>query len=189
MLVLPAHPARCTAQGSQQDYQRWSDYSERTSGLIYRDSVDPHWFGPEDRYLWYRIETAANSHEFVLVDAKNGERTAAFDHGRLASVLAKETEQQVDATSLDLQALEFTDEADECRFVFAGQRWIYALPDGPLSAAESSSQLANAPEGLPPQRVVARSRNSGDRTSIRFENRLDVDLKIQWVTADGALRP
>jgi dipeptidyl aminopeptidase/acylaminoacyl peptidase len=64
----------------------------------------PHWIGTEDRF-WVRIETA-KGHEFAIVDATNGQRTAAFDHAALAQALAKAGFKNLHPDSLPIDGIE-----------------------------------------------------------------------------------
>ncbi len=94
ILVGPTSDAR--AQGSQADYERASQYEQRTSGKVFRDRIQPQWL-PAVSQFWYRIDTGPNQWEFILVDAVRTERRAAFDHARLATALQTATGQPVEA--------------------------------------------------------------------------------------------
>lgn len=188
LLTCPVGFAR-SQEGQTRDrpeFERWRDYEARTRNKVFRDSVDPHWFGEQQNRFWYRIDTAEASHEYVLVDAATGDRRQAFDHARLAELLAEITGRKVVDHSLRLDALTFEEKLDTCRFRFAGRNWEFALPDGPLR--EIKSGVAGVSEGLPAEKQIARSRSGGDSTSIQFENRLDTELHYFWVMSDGALR-
>jgi hypothetical protein len=45
---------------------------------ILRDQLDPTWL-PDQHTFWYRVRTGADTHEFVLIDARTGTRKTATD--------------------------------------------------------------------------------------------------------------
>jgi len=54
------------------DYKRAQSLARRTEGKVFRDAVAPHWL-PDNRHFWYRVTTAPDTFEYVLVDADTGE--------------------------------------------------------------------------------------------------------------------
>lgn len=51
---------------------RAESLARRTEGKVFRDVVTPHWL-PDNRHFWYRVVTAPDTHEYVLVDVMAGE--------------------------------------------------------------------------------------------------------------------
>ena len=79
------------------------------SAAVYRDKVEPHWFAGTDgatNQFWYRVETARDRREFILVNAAEGKREPAFDHARVAEALAKLTGQPAEAGRLPVRSIE-----------------------------------------------------------------------------------
>jgi dipeptidyl aminopeptidase/acylaminoacyl peptidase len=178
---------RADAQGTADDYQRSASYAARTSDRVFADSVNANWFGDGDSHFWYRVDRGPERHRYVLVDCESASRSDAFDHSRLAELLTEASQTTVDADRLDLQGLRFADEITSCTFRFAERTWEFTLPAGPLrTIADEVSNAARA--GLKAEPQIARSRDGGERTPIRFENRLDRDLEYFWVMPDGKLR-
>jgi dipeptidyl aminopeptidase/acylaminoacyl peptidase len=60
------------AGDSAPDYERAQSLARRTEGKVFRDAVTPHWL-PDKQHFWYRVTTAPDTYEFVLVDAETGE--------------------------------------------------------------------------------------------------------------------
>jgi len=52
------------------------DLSKRTENKVFRSSVKPNWL-PDGKTFWYRVQTGAQAHEFVLINAATGERKTA----------------------------------------------------------------------------------------------------------------
>ena len=184
-LVVCSSAVDALAQGRKSDYERSRSYNERTRNRVFRDSVEPHWFD-DDNFFWYRVRVGQNAHEYVLVNVENGTRSPAFDHDALAQALNAATGSKVDPSKLGLSNLGF-DRGEACRFRFQNRSWTFQLPDGPLE--ESATGLAQIKgEGLSPENQIVRSRNGGERTDIKFDNRLDRALEYFWVMPDGGLR-
>ncbi len=186
-----AFPAdRAWGQGSRQDYGRSDSYDRRTRDLVYRDSVRPNWLADDLDRFWYRVDVGKNSHRFVLVDAKAGERTAAFDHLQLARQLGEQTASSLHPDKLDLQSLTFDLSSNSCQFGFDQKRWTFELPRGPLRQADADPDAeTKANERLEPLTRIRRSTDGrGERTTIRFDNRRSEPLEYLWVMSDGGLR-
>ena len=70
-LAILAGALTLFAAGGAADYDRAESLARRTEGKVFRDAVAPHWL-PDNRRFWYRITTAPDTHEYVLVDAETG---------------------------------------------------------------------------------------------------------------------
>ncbi len=101
---------------------------------MFRAHVEPHWFAGNTRF-WYVNELAAGGREFVVVDAEQGKRTAAFDHARLAEALAKLVGKTLDATKLPLGQVEFVEPDGPLVFDAFGKGWQCDLKDYKLADA------------------------------------------------------
>jgi dipeptidyl-peptidase-4 len=189
LVVVGFEPAG--AQQIREDYARWQTYEARTRDRVFRDSVKPNWFGPGLNRFWYRVKTAADAHQYVLVDAGKGERVAAFDHRELAAAIGRQTKATVRHDQLDLRGLTFADDANTCYFRLANQDWRLQLPAGPLLPNHSpptDGVQIDRRELQPLTRVRRSGRDSSQRTPIRFDNRLSETLECLWVTPGGEFR-
>ena len=77
------------AAGFDENYSRAQSLTRRTEGKVFRDAVAPHWL-PDGRHFWYRVTTAPDAHEFVLVNAETGEIKRASSAEKIG---VSETEQ------------------------------------------------------------------------------------------------
>ncbi len=50
----------------------------QAQALVFRHQFVPRWLPGEHRF-WYQIQTGADTHEFVLIDARTGGRKTATD--------------------------------------------------------------------------------------------------------------
>ena len=101
-------------------------FSGGQNGRIYKDRVTPHWFGTNGQF-WYRNDLPGNRREFILVDAKAGQRGKAFDHDKLAKALSVATGKDFSADKLPFEQLEFLRDGKEVRFEAADKTWICDL--------------------------------------------------------------
>ena len=91
------------------------DARTNPASLVYRTRVNPHWFAANSKF-WYRNGLADDKSEFVLVDAAQGTRAPAFDHGKLAAALAKQTGTNVKADQLPFTTIRFSDDGKTVQF-------------------------------------------------------------------------
>ena len=119
--------------GSPTDFERANGLRARVANTVSRVEVKTHWL-PGNLRFWYRVQTGAETHEFVLVDAGAGRRAPAFDHARLAAALAKATGQPVRADRLALEQLAFSVDGQQLSFTLGGQHWQFELPAGALQS-------------------------------------------------------
>src|SRR5262245_14498429 len=79
-------------------------------GRVYKERIEPHWL-PDNSRFWYRNELRGNGNgstkEFILVDAENATRLAAFDHEKLAASLSKATKKEIRADRLPFDEVAF----------------------------------------------------------------------------------
>ena len=176
------------SQGSLDDYQRSADYGKRTGGLVFRDKVQPVWFGPEKQFLWYRVKTSREATEYVLVDPTSKTRKPMFDHRTLAAEISDAIKRKVSADRLNLKSLRVADDLKSCQFHFNGKAYRFQLPKGPLNALESTDD-DGAFQGLTPQKTVVRSIDGGEPVQLRFRNDTTEPLRIVWIPRRGRPEP
>ncbi len=183
-LVLSLSPLEALAQGSRSDYERARYLHDRTQNKVFRDHVRPNWL-PDGHAFWYRIQTAADRYEFVLVDAQKGQRSPAFDHARLASALQIQGMKDVAPHRLPTDGLRL--EPDQNRIVFRSGDvwWACDLSSYTLTRYEPE-QIPGV--GFPPDRGPRTSRRTGDETEIEFANNTDSTVELFWLSTDGQRR-
>lgn len=153
---------------------------------VYRDRVEPHWFAQKSRF-WYRNDLPGGKREFVLVDAPAGTRQAAFDHARVASLLADELKRPVAADKLPIDRIEFAD--DTLSVVLHGERtWRLDLSSYRLAAHPRAAPEAAANEARLSLNGPGRTRRTGAETFVTFVNRTQGDVVLYWLDAEGERR-
>jgi dipeptidyl-peptidase 4 len=178
-------PVPVAAQGTKADYARAADLQRLTRGMVFRDRVEPHWFD-ENRRFWYKVRTAPERHEFVVVDAGKGERRPAFDHQKLANALAK-NKINAPADRLPIDQLDFDPAGKYVDLHVAGGWWrcnleSYVLLSRPAAAhADNTARHSLQPfEGGP-----RASRRTGDDTTLTFINHTAGDVQLFWLDMEG----
>src|SRR5262249_17804156 len=94
---------------------------------IYRDKVQAHWFADNNKF-WYRNDLPGGRREFILVDAEQGTRRAAFDHQRVAKVLREKLNKEIDPERLPFEAIRFSDDGKSIRLI-GEESWSISFED------------------------------------------------------------
>ena len=96
------------------EYERALELPKRTENRVFRDRVKANWL-PDDRAFWYRVQTGAKTHEFVLVTAEDGTRRTA---GSLSELGLPEGEALRTSTStIEVRRTVRTGPASKLRFL------------------------------------------------------------------------
>ncbi len=116
-------------------------------------SLDAHWFD-DSRHFWYRNDGAGGTQEFVLVDAVNGTRSAAFDHEKLAAGLTTASGTVCEAAALPFEKIAYTANLRTVEFETEGQEWQCDLTSYvctkvvPMEAEKHVAPAAQKPDSL-----------------------------------------
>ena len=174
------------AQGSRADYQRAAQLRGRIENTVFRDRVQPHWLPGGNRF-WYRVRTARDRHEFVLVDAEQASRSPAFDHDRLATALTRTLQQEIHADALPLDQVDFDDQVRAVTFGAGGRRFRCNLQSYELEELDkNAADQAGVPRN---DHAPRRSRTSDEETEIVFANHTARDVRLLWRDYEGGRRP
>ena len=148
---------------------------------IYKTRIRAHWFADNHKF-WYRNDLAQEATEFVLVDTDLGTHAPAFDHARVAAILAEQTGKAVEATHLPIRSLVFSRDDNSVTLRGSDAAWQLNLDTYELTSLDASDL---EPEGLPFTRQIRPSGTNGPETSITFVNQLDISVKLFWIDAQG----
>lgn len=115
--------------------------------------IQHHWIGCEDSF-WY-VRTSEKGHkEFVVVEAKTGERRPAFDHQALAAALSEVLGKVICAGQLPFTIFRYTVGRAGIAFLISDTLWTYSL---------ETNQLRSEPFDQSPDELV-----SPDRKWVAF---------------------
>lgn len=173
---------RSWGQGTREDYARAAGLAERFRGKVIRDGVRPHWFDGGRRF-WYRVEEGEGRHSYVVVDAQEGKRGAAFDEVALVEALSASGVEGVRVGELDLAGLEFGGGGGEMRFRLGGKSWRWVDGMGRLEEVEFGGEGEAVGSVIP-----RRSRGNGPETFLTFANRTEAEVEVVWLDSEGQRR-
>jgi len=114
-------PFAAGAQGTIADYRRADGLRAAVSGLVVNAPEPANWIGATSRF-WYR-RSVKGGNDFVLVDAANGQKRAAFDHAQLAAALSKVAGKSYSAMTLPFNSFNFVDGEKSLTTVFDSLNW------------------------------------------------------------------
>lgn len=144
VLALALCSAASARTETREAYQRAQRYIGWNNGRnVFNREVEHHWIGKSDR-LWYRRGSPEGS-EFIIVDAKRGTKSQAFDHQAMARALASALGRAVDARALPIEDLSYESARAVPDVLVAGQLWGCDLQ---ISRCVAREPLAVAPGEL-----------------------------------------
>jgi dipeptidyl-peptidase 4 len=133
---------------------------------IYMETIDANWFDGDSKF-WYKCNRPNGTTEFIVVDTKTGEKRAAFDHAKVASLIGNESK----AGSLPIRELEFTEGTDRIFLILNdASAWLYNSTGNSLRKAS--------------ERVISSNKKSPEPDSTAspvFQNAI---RPIEFKTAD-----
>lgn len=144
---------------------------------LYRDRLTLN--ENQDGTFWYAVQTGPNQQQFVHVDPTNKTRRPAFDHQQVAAALTEKTGNPVQADALPVHTLRYEDDG-HILLLGNANSWKLDPRTGDISPTEN---LPGHWLIAPPQQISGR----GPSTSFTLTNKLDVKVRLQWMSADGQL--
>jgi dipeptidyl aminopeptidase/acylaminoacyl peptidase len=156
--------AQAAAQVTQADYERAQGLRERYQYLTVNVPEAAAWVANTHRF-YYR-KSVAGGFSFVMMDARSGRKTPAFDHERLAAALTKETGRPHEALRLPFSTVRLSPEGGTMEFSTGpSERWRCTLADyacrrddppslrpGTLRGVNGPVRDPNAARAEPPRR-------------------------------------
>ncbi|MEM6506156.1 MAG: prolyl oligopeptidase family serine peptidase [Planctomycetota bacterium] len=146
------------AQGTQADYERSEELYERFRGRVAQARLESVWVHDFDAspkmqavQVWHRM-TPGGDGRWYATDVRSGETGLAFDHDRLAALLADAAGKRVDPSRLPLEKL--VANTREMRFEAFDATWVYRPATGELENPDPVFGVAGNRRG-----VSARSRS------------------------------
>ncbi|MDD8026823.1 MAG: DPP IV N-terminal domain-containing protein [Acidobacteriota bacterium] len=155
------------------------------SPLVLRSGVRPSWLAGER--FWYRVTTAPDSADYVLVDPAKKRKRLAFDAAKLAAALSQAAGKTFEPGRLPIASLEISADGGTISFAAEGKRWVYDAETETCRELKSSAPPAAVPAqplGMSP----ATSPDGKWTAFIRADNLWLKDAKTgveQALTTDG----
>ncbi len=152
----------------------FAEVAQGPRGRVFKDRIEPHWFKSDpaaslaDRF-WYRNDLPEGRREFIAVVPEKGERTPAFDHVKVAELLAKELKKEVAADRLPIEAIAIRPEGIDFRA--EGKGWRFDTEAGTIQEGEAFNTAVDTTPEPPEDRQ--RRRGPGGQGSPRTQRSPD----------------
>ncbi|MCP4713403.1 MAG: prolyl oligopeptidase family serine peptidase [Planctomycetes bacterium] len=183
LIIALLIPAVLSAQGARADYEKANSFRSLVSGKVYKAQIRPNWFDDNTKF-WYRNDLADGAREFILIDAKAGDRRSAFNHRRLARSLARAANAEIAANKLPFDTINFIEDGDALEFEYQDSKWkcdlqtYQCIRTGDVQQQQISEQRGG-------QRQGQRGRQQGQRGGQRgTAQNLSPDGKWETVIKD-----
>lgn len=123
-----------SGQGTLADYRRAEIADTAYLNKVYNVAIDWEWLEKENRF-WY-VKAVPGGKEFVLVNPAKKTKATAFDHERLAKVLADKTQKAINAKKLPFDEIKFRKQGGAVEFLYDSTRWLCDLATYQVSSVE-----------------------------------------------------
>ncbi len=127
VVALVAVPQRSAAQGTLADYKLSEGLRAAVSGLVAAAPEPANWIEHTNSF-WYR-RGVRGGNDYVIYDATSGQKSAAFDHDRLAAALSKVVNKKYTGLTLPFTTVTFADSARRVAVRFDSTAWACTLAD------------------------------------------------------------
>ena len=180
-IVCLAHHNSVAGQGTKADYARYQAQSRLNESLVYRRNVNAHWL-MNSGAMWYRVETGPRQFEFCLVKLAQGERSLAFDHSKLATLMSEKLNEKIRSEYLPFN--EITLDKD-LKHVFIRHRGkFYRFPRDVSEFKEiEASEMPSGNDGFLQQ--IKASGPSEREIHIQVTNDRGGSILLYWVNQRG----
>jgi dipeptidyl aminopeptidase/acylaminoacyl peptidase len=137
ILYLPT-TLNCASQISPDLYRRADSLPRITADKVYYGNVDPVWIPNTNSFLYENYTPEGTN--FMIVNANNLSKRVAFDQKKFASALGKATGNKINASSLPIRNIVFSDRFVSFAFVYNNFNWICNLRDYEVTKGDRISE-------------------------------------------------
>ena len=183
MLIL-VWAAPAPGQVTKADYERSARLQALTRDKVFRDRVEPSW-SKDGKRLWYRVQTGADRHEFVLVDVAKGTRRPAFDHEKMANALTGAGIGGARADRLPITQFDLDGEAGSVVFQIGSTWWRCDLKGYALVKLAGGRGTGKVEALRPVADGPRASGSNGPETSVTFLNLTRGPVELFWLDTSG----
>lgn len=142
------------AQGTLSDYQRAEKFLWRNvEKLLYNEWVSPNFIG-EGEQFWYSVRTRRGT-EYFMAHAKTATKTPLFDHEKLAEMLSKNLDKEIEPYALPLKSVKCTDDGKYLKFGTDDKYWKLNLESMELKPVSRKAALERTESKSPDEKWIA----------------------------------
>ncbi|WP_405608222.1 DPP IV N-terminal domain-containing protein [Polaribacter sp. Asnod1-A03] len=195
--------ASCSTKEEQKEftiaeYEAAATHMDRSLYSLVYNQVSGTTFINNNKFIY--STTNKNGQKFLLVDAKSKTKKEAFDHQKLAEVLSKELDKEVDVNALPFRSVNLSDDLKTVNFTAFRQDFSYNLETEKLSKVTSKLKRASKNEHVSPNGKLAayidnynlwvRNLETNKKTQLTFDGQQDYGYATNnagWIKSDGAV--
>jgi hypothetical protein len=137
---------------------------------------------------------------FVLVNTKTQTKETAFNHEKLAKMLSKELDKEINANALPLSNVSLSDNLNTLQFIAVNQKYLYKINEHTLMQHPSERNSLDSNEHVSPNGKLAayiknynlwiRNLDTDKSTQLTFDGKQDYGYATNnagWIKSDGAV--
>ena len=180
------------------EYEAAAKHMDRSLYSLVYNQVSGSSFVNENKLIY--STKSKNGEKFILVDINSKTKKTAFDHEKLAEVLTKEMDNEINANDLPIYSVSFSKDLKTLHFSASRQKYSYNLEDNLLSKNSSSENKVSRNEHVSPNEKLAayisnynlwvRNLETDKKTQLTFDGIEDYGYATNnagWTKSDGAV--
>ena len=180
------------------EYEAAAKHMDRSLYSLVYNQVSGSSFVNENKLIY--STKSKNGEKFILVDINSKTKKTAFDHEKLAEVLSKEMDNEINANDLPIYSVSFSKDLKTLHFSASRQKYSYNLEDNLLSKNSSSENKVSRNEHVSPNEKLAayisnynlwvRNLETDKKTQLTFDGIEDYGYATNnagWTKSDGAV--
>lgn len=180
------------------EYEAAAKHMDRSLYSLVYNQVSGSSFVNENKLIY--STKSKNGEKFILVDINSKTKKTAFDHEKLAEVLSKEMDNEINANDLPIYSVSFSKDLKTLHFSASRQKYSYSLEDNLLSKNSSSENKVSRNEHVSPNGKLAayisnynlwvRNLETDKKTQLTFDGIEDYGYATNnagWTKSDGAV--
>ena len=180
------------------EYEAAAKHMDRSLYSLVYNQVSGSSFVNDNKLIY--STKSKNGEKFILVDINSKTKKTAFDHEKLAEVLSKEMDNEINANDLPIYSVSFSKDLKTLHFSASRQKYTYSLEDNLLSKNSSSENKVSRNEHVSPNGKLAayisnynlwvRNLETDKKTQLTFDGIEDYGYATNnagWTKSDGAV--
>ena len=149
--------------------------------------------------LLYTTKTKEGK-KFILVNTKTQTKETAFNHEKLAKMLSKGLDKEINANALPISNVSFSDDLNTLQFIALNQKYVYKIKEHTLVQHPSERKSADRNEHISPNGKLAayiehynlwiRDLDTDKSMQLTFDGKQDYGYATNnagWIKSDGAV--
>lgn len=180
------------------EYEAAAKHMDRSLYGMVKNQVSGANFTNSNTLTYYT--TTNEGKKFIMVDANAKTQKEAFNHQKLATLLSKELDREVEANNLPIYNVSIAKDLKTINFSAARQSYLYNIENNSLSKENSNNNAVSRKEHVSPNGKLAayiddynlwvRNLETNKKTQLTFDGEQDYGYATNnagWIKSDGAV--